>query len=454
MRLLTRQEILLVEQNHGPADVLMKKAGLAAAQWVFEHFPPPLTVWVLAGPGNNGTDARIMSSHLKNAGYNITIIATTDKENSWPEGTPRLLIDGLFGTGLNRSASPPYSDWIIRSWNLGCPIVALDIPSGLESDSGFAHQPCVQATHTLTFIAAKPGLYTGDGPDHAGEVTVLDLGCLSAPSSGNLLDLTVLESNWPVRPRNNTHKGNFGTLGILGGSEGMEGAAILSGIAALKCGAGRVWLSREERTRDCPPEIMDAVPDLSRIPHPTAVIVGPGLFPNQSSRDRLSSILEMACSLVLDAGALTLLASDETLARQLACRSSFTVMTPHPGEAQRLLGEDVNKKRLDAALRLARRFDCTVVLKGCGSVIAQPDGHWWVNPTGGPALSAPGTGDVLAGAIGALLCQTEDPVQAVLLAVYAHGLAAEHCVSMGLGPIGLTATELVDGIRLVLNRRL
>ncbi len=453
MRLLTRQEIRFVEQNQGATEALMEKAGLAAAQWVFEHFPPPLAVWVLAGPGNNGMDAKIMSSHLKNAGYEVTLISATGKENSWPEGTPQLLVDGLFGIGLNRSATPPYSDWIIRSWDLGCPIVALDIPSGLDSDGGFAYQPCVRATHTLTFIAAKPGLYTGDGPDHAGKVTVLDLGSPPVSSSGHLLDLSVLEGCWPLRPRN-SHKGHFGTLGILGGSSGMEGAAILSGIAALKCGAGRVWLSQENHGRDCPPEIMVTGPDLSGIPHPTTAVAGPGLFPDLSSRDRLSAVLEMACSLVLDAGALTLLANDETLARQVTSRSNFTVMTPHPGEAQRLLGEDVTKKRLDAALRLARRFDCTVVLKGCGSVIAQPDGHWWINPTGNPALSAPGTGDVLAGTIGALLCQMKDPVKAVLLAVYAHGLAAEHCVSMGLGPIGLTATELVDSIRLVLNRRL
>ncbi len=453
MRLLTRQEIRLVEQNHRPADALMEKAGCAAAQWVFEHFPPPMTVWVLAGPGNNGTDARIMSSHLKNAGYNITIISTSGKENNWPEGSPHLLIDGLFGIGLNRPAASPYADWIRRSQNLKCPLIALDIPSGLDSDSGFAHQPCVRATHTLTFIAAKPGLYTGDGPDHAGKITVLELDCLPISSSGSLLDLSDVEGGWPIRQRN-THKGHFGSLGILGGSENMEGAAILSGMAALKCGAGRVWLARENRVRHCPPEIMDAGPDLSGIPPLTAIVAGPGLFPDQSSRDRLSTILEMACPLVLDAGALTLLALNAELARQVTHRDCFTVMTPHPGEARRLLGQDISTQRLDAALQLASRFNCTVVLKGCGSIIAQPDGQWWINSTGNAALSAPGTGDVLAGAIGALLCQMANPVQAVLLATYVHGLAAEYCVDVGLGPIGLTATELVDSIRLVLNRRL
>ncbi len=483
MDLLTLDEIRAAEDQAlrtlAP-HALMLRAGNAAAAWIREHFPPPGAVLILAGPGNNGGDGWVVGRELLHCGYAPTVVTAADPEAlpkdaaqarrdyleaggavaaDWQPQQPWLLaVDALFGIGLNRPPEGRTAEWIMRTAALRCPLIALDIPSGLHGDTGRAQPPTLRASHTLTFIAAKAGLFTADGPDHCGTVTVLDLG-LSARGSGALLDGPALLRQWPARARN-THKGLFGAVGILGGARGMTGAALLAAIAALKCGAGRVWLAALDEALSAAlvalrqPELMTATPHaLLREARLTTLVAGPGLGQSAEAASLLAQALALPCKLVLDADALNLIAAHPDLARQVAHRTAPTLLTPHPAEACRLMGESALSHRVRTALALAERYQGLVVLKGCGSVVATPQGQWWINPSGNAGLSAAGMGDVLAGALGALTDQGLTPLQALQCAVYAHGAAADQCVAQGLGPVGLTASEVTDALRQVLNAR-
>ena len=273
-------------------------------------------------------------------------------------------------------------------------------------------------------------------------------------SRGDAIQGLALRRHWPLRARN-SHKGLFGAVGVLGGAAGMTGAALLAAVAALKSGAGRVWLAclDESSAIQRIPEIMTATPEglLHNITL-TALVVGPGMGTTSKAATLLDLALMAPCPLILDADALNLLSEDPAAPERLRLRSAPTLLTPHSREAQRLLGEPVID-RVRAALTLAQRYNALVDLKGSDSVIATSQGFWWINPTGNAALSAAGMGDVLSGVIGALLGQGLSPLAALQLAVYAHGDAAEQCVARGLGPVGVTASEITDEIRDFLNGR-
>ena len=464
-----------------PAHDLMQRAGQAAAAWIASHFPATGPVWVLAGPGNNGGDGWVAAQTLATAGYPVRVLcadpqgplppdaawarqrclaAGVPAAVAWPEdSSPGLIVDALFGIGLTRPPAAPYDDWIGHCNTAPCPVVSLDLPSGLQCDGGRAFEPAVRATHTLTFLADKPGLHTGDGPDHSGTVVVLDLD-VPVPGQGALLEPADFAALWPRR-RRNTHKGQFGAVGVLGGSPGMAGAALLAAEAALKCGAGRVWLapldpalSGAQVALRCP-ELMGATPEaLLAQPALTALVIGPGLGQSSQAAALLEQALALPCALVLDADALTLLGAHSGWTDRVCARAAPTLLTPHPAEARRLQPETAGMDRVSTALDLASRYRSRVVLKGCGSVLAEPDGDWWINASGNAGLSAPGMGDVLAGALGALLGQGPSPLQALQLAVHAHGAAADACVAAGRGPVGLTASEVTDALRQQLNSRL
>ncbi|MBU6505163.1 MAG: NAD(P)H-hydrate dehydratase [Betaproteobacteria bacterium] len=464
-----------------PAQALMRRAGQAAAAWIAAHFPATGQVWVLAGPGNNGGDGWVVAQALAQTGYDARVLcadpqaplppdaawarqhcldAGVPAARAWPgDPQPGLIVDALFGIGLTRPPAAPYDDWIRHCNTAACPVLSLDVPSGLQGDSGVAFEPAVRATQTLTFLADKPGLHTADGPDYSGTVVVLALD-VPVPGRGALLEPADFEALWPRR-RRNTHKGQFGAVGVLGGSPGMAGAALLAAEAALKCGAGRVWLasldpalSAAQVALRCP-ELMGATPDaLLAQPALTALVIGPGLGQSPQAAALLEQALGLPCALVLDADALNLLGIHSAWAERVRARGAPTLLTPHPAEARRLLPETAGMDRVSAALALASRYRSLVVLKGCGSVLAEPEGDWWINASGNAGLSAPGMGDVLAGALGALLGQGLSPVQALQLAVHAHGTAADACVAAGRGPLGLTASEVTDALRQQLNSRL
>ena len=465
---------------------LMERAGLAAAEVARDvSGGTGKPVLIFAGPGNNGGDAFVVARHLKQWYFNVTVLFAGDEKTlsadakaalgAWRKAGGKmtqalpasqqwgLIVDGIFGIGLERDVSGRYAEWIAAINGLGAPILALDLPSGLHSDTGFVMGCAVRATHTVTFIALKPGLLTLDGPDHCGEVHLRDLGLDTQklrPAQGHLLGREVLAG--ALRPRlQNSHKGDYGSVGIIGGNHGMVGAALLAGRAALKSGTGRVYvglLARNAPLLDAEqPELMlrnaDEVLKLANL---TCLAVGPGLGQTPDAAFYLGWALESPLPLVLDADGLNLVAADAGLAGRLNKRTAATLLTPHPAEAARLLAtttREVQYGRVGAAITLAKNFDSFVVLKGAGSICAAPDGTWHINTSGNPGMASAGMGDVLTGMVAALLSQGAEPTAALLAAVYLHGAAADRAVADGAGPVGLTASETIEAARSLLNLR-
>jgi hydroxyethylthiazole kinase-like uncharacterized protein yjeF len=261
-----------------------------------------------------------------------------------------------------------------------------------------------------------------------------------------------------MRQTRNVHKGTFGTLAIIGGADGMTGASILAGRAALRLGAGKVcvYLAAHERPTLDPgaPELMlraaDDVTDDA-----TAIVIGPGLGTDDAARAHVERAVSVNVPLVLDADALNLVAANKSLRSALRGRTAPTLLTPHPAEAARLLGTDtsgVQRDRLHAALLLARELRAHVVVKGAGSVLAHPDDTWDINASGNAGLACAGSGDVLAGMLGALVAQRIDAKTALRVAVCLHGAAADALVAAGRGPLGLPPSELPDAARDLVNR--
>lgn len=466
---------------------LMQRAGAAAADWAARLVDTDTRpILILAGPGNNGGDALEMARLLRQRCFDVRVILAAPPDSlpadalsayrrfTAEDGTTHadipdaerwsLVVDGLFGIGLTRAPEGIHARWIVCANKLAerdaCPLLALDCPSGLNADTGVAHTPCICASHTLTFIAGKPGLHTGDGPDCCGEIHIAPLE-LDAPAEakpdGHLLFREHFADR--LRPRRrNTHKGSFGSAGILGGSKSMVGAAFLAGRAALKLGAGRVYLGMLDP--DAPvvdleqPELMLRRADTLLQADLQALACGPGLGRSFEAVRLLEQSLKAPVQLVLDADALNLLAEDGRLEGNLYNRVGPAILTPHPAEAGRLLGcsvREVQNDRIRSALELAERYRSYVALKGCGTVIATPDGHWWINTTGNPGMASAGMGDVLCGLIVALLAQNWPAPHALLAAVHLHGAAADRLVAQGIGPIGLTAGEIIDPARHLYN---
>lgn len=464
---------------------LMEHAGLAAAKLARtlagDSGKPVL---ILAGPGNNGGDALVVARHLRQWWFKVSVVCIGNPQRysgdaaaalqAWRKAGGEfvteipaiqdwaLVIDGLFGIGLKRNLDGDYAALVEQINALDAPVLALDTPSGLDADTGRVMGSTIQADHTITFIALKPGLLTLDGPDHCGIIHVADLGLaaeVDAASHGVLIGNNVLEHVLPPRPRN-SHKGTYGSAGIIGGADGMVGAVLLAARAALKCGTGRVYAGLI--AGDAPlvdvlqPELMlrpaDAVLRRDQL---TALAVGPGLGDSPDAAEYLDGALETAVPLVLDADALNQIAFNAALKDKLKQRVTTSILTPHPAEAARLLGcttDEVQQDRVAAVLRLAHECNAGVALKGAGSICAWPDGHWAINTSGNPGMATAGTGDVLTGIIVALLAQGVDERHALTAGVYLHGAAADQLVKMGCGPIGLTAGEIIDAARTLLNR--
>lgn len=464
---------------------LMERAGLAAAELARDlagnNGRPVL---VLAGPGNNGGDALVVARHLKQWWFKVHVVFTGDAGKLSADATAAFsawrdaggtvgadipanqdwsfIVDGLFGIGLERDIAGRYAELVAFMNQATAPVLAIDVPSGLESDSGRVLGCCVRARHTITFIGLKPGPLTLDGPDHCGELHIGTLG-LDAPGlvapKGSIIGEGVLQE--ASRPRAlNTHKGDYGSVGVIGGAHGMVGAALLAGRAALKLGAGRVYLG--SIAKDAPlvdmaqPELMlRTADDVLKLGHLTALAVGPGLGQSPDAAFCLKWAMDSSLPLVIDADGLNLIGATESLRKMLKQRGAPTLLTPHPAEAARLLGcatRDVQHDRVAAARKLAENLNSHVVLKGAGSVCASVDKTWAINTSGNPGMASAGMGDVLTGLIVALLAQGADPKQALHAGVYLHGAAADAAVASGHGPVGLTASEVSDAARTLLNR--
>ncbi|HUW29885.1 MAG TPA: NAD(P)H-hydrate dehydratase [Sulfuriferula sp.] len=276
-------------------------------------------------------------------------------------------------------------------------------------------------------------------------------------SNGQLINDAIMNA---LPPRaHDSHKGDFGSVGILGGAPGLTGAVLLAARAALHLGAGKVYaasLSSSITIDFMQPEIMLLGPTQLLDTPLTVLAVGPGLGRSEQAAQLLTIALHSSAILVLDADALNLLAESPSLKNMIQNRPNPTLLTPHPGEAARLLGCDGNTIQRDrpaAARQLVERYHAWVVLKGAGSICAAPNGEWRINPTGNPGLSSAGMGDVLTGMVAALLAQGMVPFAALQLAVYLHGAAANALLERGIGPVGLTASEVTKDARRLLNQR-
>ena len=451
---------------------LMVQAGLAAAQLALAVAPHAQRIWVAAGPGNNGGDGLEAALHLHRWGkpVQVSLMASPDSlpadaRAAWTRavdaGVPihstppkdwldamteqDLCIDALLGIGASRPPSPPMQAWIAHLNHQRAPVLALDIPTGLQADSGqlwadhLAPDQVVQANTTLTYLAAKPGLFMGHGRDVSGDIWLAPLtNAGAAPHAQPVADAWLN----PVATLSNrahaSHKGSHGDVAVVGGESmqqrgtGMTGAALLAAQAALHGGAGRVMLSLLGEAHEhlaAPADLMQrtfAQLDLPRL----TVVAGCG--GGQAIAALLGDILTSSQRLVLDADALNALAADASLRALMQARHAKaqpTIVTPHPLEAARLLGcstRDVQNDRLLAAKRLSEQLQCTVVLKGSGSVIASPGQDPVINTSGNGLLAVGGTGDVLAGLTGAQLARTGAAHQAACTATWLHGAAADH----------------------------
>lgn len=440
---------------------LMRRAGQAVARLAQAVAPHAQRIWIAAGPGNNGGDGLDAAIHLQAAGksVHVTLLGEPSRlppdaadayrraqaagiacSSGWPAfelGPQDLAIDALLGLGIKRAPDGRLAEAVARLNGSAASVLAVDLPSGLDADSGWlddasSERRCVRAHHTLSLLTLKPGLFTAHGRDQAGVVWFCDLGCTAEPMpSAELLACT------PAAERRHAqHKGSFGSVVVVGGSPGMSGAAVLAGRAALHAGAGRVYVQLLDQT-DAPsldagaPELMlrRAIDWHAPAAADYTAVVGCGGGP--SVRDALPLLLSRATRLVLDADALNALAADpalQTLLIQRASKRRETILTPHPLEAARLLGvrvADVQASRLLHAGELARRLQSIVVLKGSGTIVQAPQGLPRINPTGNAALASAGTGDVLAGWIGALWAQGSTAESAASQAVFMHGWRAD-----------------------------
>lgn len=478
------RELERAAQAEAPGIDLMARAGLAAAALARELVGEQGTdILVLAGPGNNGGDALEAAVHLRSWFFRVSVIFTgsptalpQDAANAldkWRKAGGELLaeiplqrrygliIDGLYGIGLSRPVAGRDALLIEAANAIDAPVLALDIPSGVAGDTGAALGPAIRAAHTITFITLKPGLVTADGPDFAGRLHIADLGLeveRLLHAQGRLLD-SPGSDDWPApRPRN-FHKGLAGSVAIVGGAPGMAGAALLAARAALRIGTGKVFLGMLDA--DAPavdpmqPELMIRKADLVLAGgHIDAIGIGPGMGTDTVSQRILSQALRADAPVVIDADALNLIAQYHLLKSALATRSAPAVLTPHPAEAARLLSiptATVQGDRLHAAREIARRCNAICVLKGNGSVIATPDGRFWINATGNPGMASAGMGDVLTGLVAGFCAQGLDPAAAARLGVWLHGAAGDACVAQGRGPAGLTASDVIDAARQLLN---
>ncbi len=465
---------------------LMERAGLAAAEAARNMLGDQgRRVLVVAGPGNNGGDAFEAATHLKKWFLQVDVAFFGDTGKlpadaaracrKWRDAGGGLLkrfpvdgirngydliVDGLFGIGLKRPLEGRFAEAVESINQAGRPVLALDVASGINSDTGAVMGCAVHASRTVTFIALKPGLATLDGPDYCGEVSVETLGINAEgllPAKGHLLDENILRHALHPRPKS-FHKGNAGDVAILGGAPGMIGAALLAGRAALLCGAGRVYVGLMDDAAprvdlERPELMLRSAQDLQLAGAVTAA--GPGMGRDDIARAMLATAIQAEGVLILDADALNLISANAALGKAVTARASATLLTPHPAEAGRLLATTtraVQADRIAAAIGIARRFRAAVALKGNGTVVAAPDGRWWINSNGHPGMASAGMGDVLTGMAASLVSQGADPVTGLCAAVWLHGAAGDALATRHGGPLGTLAGEVAHEARLILNR--
>jgi ADP-dependent NAD(P)H-hydrate dehydratase / NAD(P)H-hydrate epimerase len=462
-----------------PGYELMTRAGHATLNGLRALWPAARSITVLCGPGNNGGDGYVVARVARAQGLRTRVVALTDpsrlqgdarrayqdfvaaggRSEPWsPEAlAAEVIVDAIFGTGLAREVSGEAAAVIAAANGCGRPLVAVDIPSGLHADSGAVLGVAVRAELTVTFIGRKLGCYLGAGPDQVGRLLFDDLAVppetyATQHPAARLLGEADVAAALPRR-RRGAHKGDHGHVLVVGGGPGMPGAARLAGEAALRAGAGLVTAAVHPDNASvvaARPELMciaartaaDLAPALERA---TVLAVGPGLGRSDWARELLAAALAAGLPAVVDADALNLLAESPR-------RSDRWVLTPHPGEAARLLGVTsaaVQGARLESVRELQARFGGTIVLKGAGSLVLAPGEPPRLCDRGNPGMATGGTGDVLTGVIAAIAAQCGHLAMAARAGVFVHAQAGD--LAARRGERGLLAGDVLEQVRACVN---
>jgi NAD(P)H-hydrate epimerase len=469
-----------IERAGIPGYALMERAGAAALESIRRHWPGARTLAILCGAGNNAGDGYVVARLARAAGFSARLAALTEPARlggdaaracadfraaggnvlAFGDGTVEgadLVVDALLGIGIDRPVAGAYRACIERVNRSGIPVLALDIPSGLHADSGLVQGAAIRATRTIGFIALKCGYFLGEAPDYVG---ALELAGLDVPGAARESETAVLRriepalvaSSLPARQRT-AHKGDSGRVLVIGGFA-MAGAARLAGEAALRTGAGLVTLAT---SAGAVAPIVEARPELiaRAVASPgdlaplgaaaDAIAIGPGLGTDALAQALFDAAASIARPIVVDADALTLLASAPR-------RRPDWILTPHPGEAGRLLGSDaaaVQRDRLGAVRAIAERYGGVCVLKGARTLVQCADPAAFVCDRGNPGMATAGSGDVLTGVIAALVAGGAPPGLAAPAAVWLHATAGDRAARAG--ERGVIASDLIAELKAVVN---
>ena len=459
--------------------VLMESAGRAAFRVLRQRWPRAQCITVYCGRGNNGGDGYVLARIASRSGLSVRLVSLGTAATPEARGaeqralslglTPEphsqtllreteVVVDALLGIGVSGNLREPLASMVDDVNQYGGAVLALDIPSGLNADTGAQVGSAVRADVTVTFIRNKPGLVTGRGIDYSGEVVIEDLQ-VSEESSAAARALQPwgfrISESWvrqimPVRP-NSAHKGVAGHLLVVGGGPGMAGAPVLAGCAALRMGSGRVSIACHPDSRNaaaalCPELMVNGITDPNELTvlleGVDAIVVGPGLGQTVWAGDMYSVCRDSSLPKVVDADGLNLLAQSPT-------RLNGSLLTPHPGEAARLAGlstKEVQATRPMIAENLASKFDATCVLKGAGTLVAKDGQPAMACDRGHSGMATPGMGDVLSGVIGALRAQGVSEYEAAGAGVWLHAVAAERA-GVAAGALGMSASDLNPYLR-------
>ncbi|MFN2239358.1 MAG: NAD(P)H-hydrate dehydratase [Thermoanaerobaculia bacterium] len=504
MKILTSEQMRNIDarttEKFGiPSLVLMENAAIAVAEALIEHYPEAARVAIFCGTGNNGGDGFAAARHLFARGIDVSVHLIGDRSRISGDALTNLescdrlgvaitsieaekqlelamseasrsdvIVDAILGTGLETAASGIRGEAIVALCSLAKPIIAVDLPSGLDASRAAVPGPAVEAAVTVTFAAPKVAHIFSPAADHCGEIVVADISIPdeAMEAEGVALSLTTPSDVLPFyAPRpSETHKGTWGHIAILAGSAGRSGAAILAARGALRTGAGLVTVltdvetarivdtvSIESMSRAIDPERDSIAEVLELINAKDAALVGPGLADEELAWAFVREVLPgITVPLVIDASALNAWPGRIEKLEGSAPR----VLTPHPGELGRLLGrstEEIVADRIGSATEAAKRSGCVVVLKGHQTLIASPDGKVRVNTTGNPGMATGGMGDVLGGMIATLLAQGHDAADAAAAAVWLHGSAADQ-LAEETSDIGLAALDVAESIPRAIGR--
>jgi NAD(P)H-hydrate epimerase len=471
-----------IESFDLPGYELMTRAGHATLNALRQRWPEARSVVVFCGPGNNGGDGYVVARIARAQGLRAHVVAVAEPASlqgdarrahaefvaaggqvePWQPQVARagdVIVDAVFGTGLTREVTGLAAECLQAIATAGRPVVAVDIPSGLHADTGHVLGSAVQADLTVTFIGRKLGCYLGAGPDHAGHIVFDDLEVPLGVYDGRtpalrILDASLVAAALPAR-RRSSHKGEHGHVLVIGGAAGMGGAVRLAGEAALRAGAGLVTVAAHPHSMaalSARPELMSVAinsrDDLERAVERASVLaLGPGLGRSPWAMEIFGAALAARKPMVVDADALNLLAAAPQAREQW-------VLTPHPGEAARMLGTttaSIQDHRMTAAASLQSRYGGTVVLKGAGSIVQTARDGAWICDRGNPGMATAGMGDVLTGVIAGIAAQCADLALAAQAGVYAHAAAGDRAAAGG--ERGLLASDVIAQLRASVNPR-